>query len=95
VKSQNRFRYILRMSGGYDVALSRALRGTTAKLRAANAARFAASIESISSHLNMVPDMRYEFDVSQDRLASLGRDHGAALPDALREQVLAYGGTLQ
>jgi hypothetical protein len=91
-RSRSRFRYILKMSDGYEVDLSSALLGATAKLRAAYAARFAASIESISSRL---PSIRYEFDVSQDALASLGKRHGVVLSNALREQVLAHGGTLQ
>jgi hypothetical protein len=91
-RSKSRFRYILRMSDGYEVDLSLALLGPTAKLRAASAARFA---ESISSRLNMVPSIRYEFDISQDALASLGKRHGVVLSNALREQVLAHGGTLQ
>jgi len=92
VKTKNRFRYILKMSDGYEVDLSHALLGATAKLRAASAARFA---ETISSHLNMVPSIRYEFDVSQDGLASLDESHGVVLSNALREQVLAHGGTLE
>src|SRR5262245_6851958 len=91
-RRESRFRYIVKMSDGYEVDLSQALRGATAKLRAASATRFA---ESIPSRLNMLPDMRYEFDVSQDALASLGRRQGVALSNALREQVLAHGGTLQ
>jgi hypothetical protein len=92
VKSKNRFRYILKMSDGYEVDLSTALGATTEKVRAAYAARFA---ESIPSHLNTVPSILYEFDVSQDGLAVLGEKRGTLLPNAIREQVLAHGGTLQ
>ncbi len=92
VKSKNRFRYILKMSDGYEVDLSTALGATTEKVRAAYAARFA---ESIPSHLNTVPSILYEFDVSQDGLALLGEKRGILLPNAIREQVLAHGGTLQ
>jgi len=91
-KSKSRFRYLLKMSDGYDVDLTLALQRPTAKLRAAPAARFA---ESIPSLLNRVPSIRYEFDVSQDALASLGESHGVVLSNALREQILAHGGTLQ
>ena len=91
-RRKSRFRYILKMSDGYEVDLSSALSGITMKVRAASAARFA---ESIPSHLNTVPSILYEFDVSQDALASLGKKHGVALSNALREQVLAHGGTLQ
>ncbi|MGH8767657.1 MAG: hypothetical protein ACREVT_05675 [Burkholderiales bacterium] len=88
----SRFRYTLEMSDGYEVDVSRAIGGTTANLRAASAARFA---ESIPPHLNRVPGIRYKFDVSQDGLASHGRRRGVVLSNALREQVLAHGGTLQ
>jgi hypothetical protein len=80
------------MSNGLEVDLSGALYGVSPKLRAASAVRFA---EFIPSHLNTVSSMRYEFDVSQDALAVLGKKHGVVLSDALREQVLAHGGTLQ
>jgi hypothetical protein len=43
----------------------------------------------------MPPSVRYEFDVSEDALASLGRRHGVVLSNALREQVTAHGGTLE
>ena len=89
---KSRFRYLLKMSDGYEVDLTLALQRPTAKLRAAPAARFA---ESIPSLLNRVPSIRYEFDVSQDALASLGESHGVVLSNALREQILAHGGTLQ
>lgn len=92
IRSKNRFRYILKMSDGYEVDLSNALLRPTAKLRAASATRFA---ENIPSRLNSVPSIRYEFDVSQDALASLGKRHGVVLSNALREQILAHGGTLQ
>jgi hypothetical protein len=87
-----RFRYILKMSDGYEVDLRLALRGTTANLRAASAARFA---ESIPPHLNRVPGIRYEFEVSQQGLALLDERHGVVLSNALREQVFAHGGRLQ
>jgi hypothetical protein len=80
----SRFRYILEMSDGYEVHLSRA-----------RVAQFADSIEKVASRLDRLPDIRYEFDVSQDGLESFARDHGSALPNALRKQVLANGGTLQ
>lgn len=89
---KRRFRYVLEMSDGQEVDLSKALYGASAKLRAASAVRFA---EFIPSHLNAVPSIRYEFDISQDALASLGKRHGVVLSNALREQVLAHGGTLQ
>lgn len=92
VKSKNRFRYILKMSDGYEVDLSYALSTITQKLRAVYAARFA---ESIPSHLNTVPNILYEFDVSRDGLALLGEKRGMLLPNAIREQVLAHGGTVQ
>jgi hypothetical protein len=92
MKSKNRFRYILEMSDGYEVDLRPALGATTQKVRAAYAARFA---ESIPSHLNTVPNILYEFNVSQDGLALLGEKRGMVLPNALREQVLPHGGTLQ
>jgi hypothetical protein len=92
VKSKNRFRYILKMSDGYEEDLSSALGATTQKVRAAYAARFA---ESIPSHLNTVPGISYDFDVSEDGLARLGEKRGIALPNAIREQVLAHGGTLK
>lgn len=92
VKSKNRFRYVLKMSDGYEVDLSGALGATTEKVRAAYAARFA---ESIPSHLNTVPGIVYEFDVSRDGLALLGEKRGMVLPNTIREQVLAHGGTLQ
>ncbi|MGH8760103.1 MAG: hypothetical protein ACREVW_11425 [Burkholderiales bacterium] len=91
-RSKSRFRYILEMSDGYEVDLTLALLRPTAKLRAASAARFA---ESIPSLLNRVPSIRYGFDVSQDALASLAESHGVVLSNALREQILAHGGTLQ
>jgi hypothetical protein len=91
-KRKRRFRYVLEMFNGQEVDLSKALYGASAKLRAASAVRFA---EFIPSHLNAVPSIRYEFDISQDALASLGKRHGVALSNALREQVLAHGGTLQ
>jgi hypothetical protein len=91
-KRERRFRYVLEMSNGQEVDLSRALYGISARLRAASAVRFA---EFIPSHLNTVLGMRYEFDVSQNALAALGRKHGAVLSNALREQILAHGGTLQ
>jgi hypothetical protein len=92
VKSKNRFRYILTMSDGYAVDLSGALDATTEKVRTAYAARFA---ESIPSHLNTVPGISYDFDVSEDGLARLGEKRGMILPNAIREQVLAHGGTVQ
>jgi len=92
VKSKNRFRYILKMSDGYEEDLSSALVATTQKVRAAYAARFA---ESIPSHLNTVPGISYDFDVSEDGLARLVEKRGIALPNAIREQVLAHGGTLK
>jgi len=92
IKSKNRFRYILKMSDGYEVDLSNALSAITEKLRVAYAARFA---ESIPSSLNTVPNILYEFDVSEDGLVLLGEKRGVVLPNALREQVLAHGGTLQ
>jgi hypothetical protein len=92
VKSKNRFRYILDMSDGYEVDLSSALSAITQKRRAAYAARFA---ESIPSHLNTLPNILYEFNVSQDGLALLGEKRGMVLPNAIRKQVLAHGGTLQ
>ena len=91
-KRKRRFRYVLEMSNGQEVDLSRALYSVSAKLRAASAARFA---EFIPSHLNAVLSIRYEFDVSQAALASLGKKHGVVLSKALREQILAHGGTLQ
>jgi hypothetical protein len=91
-RSKSRFRYLLKMSDGYDVDLTLALLRPTAKLRAESAARFA---ESIPSLLNRVPSIRYAFDVSQDALASLGESHGVVLSNALRQQILAHGGTLQ
>jgi hypothetical protein len=91
-KSKLQFRYVLEMSNGQEVELSKALNGASAKLRAASAVRFA---EFIPSRLNMVPSIRYGFDISQDALASLGERHGVVLSNALREQVLAHGGTLQ
>jgi hypothetical protein len=90
-RRKSRFRYALEMSDGYDVDLSSALLGPTGKLREASAARFAATI----SRPNMPPSVRYEFDVSEDALASLGRRHGVVLSNALREQVTAHGGTLE
>jgi hypothetical protein len=86
-----RFRYFIKMSDGCEVELSNALLGATAKLRAASAARLAASI----SRLSIAPGILYEVDVSQDALATLGRRYGDVLSNALREQVLAHGGTLQ
>jgi hypothetical protein len=91
-KRKRRFRYVLEMSNGQEVDLSRALYGASAKLRAASAVRFA---EFIPSHLNAVPSIRYEFDVSQAALVSLGKKHGVVLSKALSEQILAHGGTLQ
>jgi hypothetical protein len=91
-KRKRQFRYALEMSNGQEVDLSKALYGASTKLRAASAVRFA---EFIPSHLNAVPSIRYEFDISQDALASLGKRHGVVLSNALREQVLAHGGTLQ
>ena len=91
-KRNCRFRYVLEMSDGQEVDLSRALYGVSARLRAASAVRFA---EFVPSHLNAVPGIRYEFDVSQDALASLCKGHGVMLSNALSEQVLAHGGTLQ
>jgi hypothetical protein len=92
VKSKNRFRYVLEMSDGYEVDLSGALYGVSARLRAAAAVRFA---EFIPSRLNTVPSMRCEFDVSQAALVSLGERHGVVLSQTLSEQLLAHGGTLQ
>jgi hypothetical protein len=91
-KRKRRFRYVLEMSNGQEVDLSKALYGVSARLRAASAVRFA---EFIPSHLNAVPSIRYEFDVSQAALVSLGKKHGVVLSNALREQILAHGGTLQ
>jgi hypothetical protein len=91
-KTENRFRYILRMSDGYEVDLATALDATTQKVRAAYAERFA---EVIPSHLNSVPSILYQFEVSRDGLALLGEKRGMVLPNAIREQVLAHGGTLQ
>lgn len=92
VKRENRFRYILQMSDGQEVDLSGALSSVSPRLRAALAVRFAAFIPS---RLNTVPSIRYEFNVSQDALASLGEQRGVVLSNALREQVLEHGGTLQ
>jgi hypothetical protein len=92
VKTKNRFRYILTMSDGYEEDLSSALGATTQKVRAAYAARFA---EIIPSRLNTMPHIAYYFDVSEDGLARLGEKRGMALPNAIREQVLAHGGTLK
>jgi hypothetical protein len=92
VKRKNRFHYILKMSDGYEVDLSNALSALTEKLRVASAARFA---ESIPSHLSTVPSILYEFNVSQDGLTLLGEKRGMVLPNAIREQVLSHGGTLQ
>ena len=66
--------------------------GAAATLRAAYAACFA---ETIPSRLKLVPSIRYGSDGSRDGLASLGNRHGVVLSNALREQVLAHGGTLQ
>lgn len=92
VKRNNRFRYVLEMSDGQEVDLSAALSSVSPRLRAASAVRFA---EFIPSHLNTVPSIRYEFDISQDALASLGEKRGVVLSNALSEQVLTHGGTLQ
>jgi hypothetical protein len=92
VKSKNRFHYILKMSDGYEVDLATALDATTQKVRAAYAERFA---EVIPSHLDAVPNILYQFDVSRDGLVSLGEKRGMVLPNAIRGQVLAHGGTLQ
>lgn len=92
VKRKNRFRYVLEMSDGQEVDLSGAFFSVSPKLRAASAVRFA---EFIPSHLNTVPSIRYEFDISQDALVSLGEKRGVVLSNALREQVLTHGGTLQ
>jgi hypothetical protein len=91
-KSKRRFRYILKMSDGYAVDLSGALSAITVKRRTAYATRFA---EIVPSHLNTAPNISYEFDVSEDGLALLGKNRGMVLPNAIREQVLAHGGTLQ
>jgi hypothetical protein len=92
VKSKRGLRYILKMSDGYEVDLSPALRAMTQTARAAYAARFA---EIIPSHLNTVASIVYAFEVSRDGLALLSEKHGTVLPNAIREQVLAHGGTLQ
>ena len=92
VKRKNLFHYVLKMSDGYEVDLSGALSGITYKRRAAYAARFA---EVVPSHLNTVQNILYDFDVSEDGLVLLGENRGMVLPNAIREQVLAHGGTLQ
>jgi hypothetical protein len=92
MKRNNQFLYILTMSDGYEVELSRALDATTEELRASYAARFA---ESIPSQLNTVPSIVYKFNVSRDGLASLGENRGMVLPNAIRDQVLTHGGALQ
>jgi hypothetical protein len=87
-RSKRRFHYILKMSDGYEVDLSGSLYGITLKRRTAYAARFA---EIVSSYLNTALNVSYEFDVSEDGLALLSKNRG----NAIREQVLAHGGTLQ
>ena len=92
VKSQRRFRYVLTMSDGYYLELSGALAAPTMKRRTAYATSFA---EVVPSHLNTKPNIWYQFDVSEDGLALLGEKRGMVLPNAIREQVLAHGGTMQ
>jgi len=90
-KSNDQFRYVLETSDGQEVDLSRALSSMSPTLRAESAVRFA---EFIPSHLNTVPSIRYEFDISKVALVSLGEKRGVVLAHALSEQVLTHGGTL-
>ena len=84
VKRDPRFDYVLEMSDGYEIELTRAPMH-----------RFAASLPVVSSLLRSSPNVQYRFAVSEASLAALGKQHGVALANSIREQVSIHGGTLQ
>lgn len=83
-KGRPRFNYVLEMSDGYEIEL------TLAPMH-----RFAASLPVVSSLLRSSPNVRYRFDVSEASLAALGKEHGVALANSIREQVSIHGGSLE
>jgi hypothetical protein len=78
------FRYVLRMSDGVDIDFGRGL-----------TPRFASAFERITSRLDSLSGVRYEFDISEKALAALGKKHGTGLANAIRSQVLRHGGVVQ
>lgn len=83
-KRRPRLDYVLEMSDGYEIEL------TLAPMH-----RFAASLPVVSSLLRSSPNVQYRFEVSEASLAALGKRHGVALANSIREQVSIHGGTLQ
>ena len=83
-KRHPRFDYVLEMSDGYEIELTLAPKH-----------RFAASLPVVSSLLRSSPNVQYRFGVSEASLAALGKEHGVALANSIREQVSIHGGTLQ
>lgn len=83
-KRRPRLDYVLEMSDGYEIELTLAPKH-----------RFAASLPVVSSLLRSSPNVQYRFEVSEASLAALGKQHGVALANSIREQVSIHGGTLQ
>jgi len=79
-----RLRYVLQMSDGQDIDLDRV-----------PPRRLAAVFEQMTSRLDALSGVRYEFDVSERALAEFGAKHGTGFENAIRSQVLRHGGVLQ
>jgi len=79
-----RFSYVLRMSDGHDINFDRVPPW-----------RLAPVFERMTSRLDSLSGVRYEFDISEDALAESGRKHGGGLENAIRNQAQKHGGTIQ
>ncbi len=78
-----RVRYVLRMSDGHVIDFDRV-----------PPRRFALVFDRMTSRLDSLSGVRYEFDISEDALAEFGRKHGAGLANAIRSQMQRYGGVI-
>jgi hypothetical protein len=57
--------------------------------------RLSPAFEQLTSRLDSLPGVRYEFDISEDALAECGRKHGTGFENAIRSQVQRHGGVGQ
>lgn len=77
-------RYVLRMSDGHEIDLAQV-----------SPRRLSPAFEQLTSRLDSLPGVRYEFDISEDALAEFGRKHGTGFENAIRSQVQRHGGVGQ
>ena len=77
-------RYVLRTSDGQTIDFSRV-----------PAWRLAPVFERITSRLDSLAGVRYEFDISERALDEFGRERDTGLANAIRRQAQRHGGVLR